>query len=153
MTKLWRHKFFIKWSIASKVIEGHIWQLLCQNISNTYNTFVYGPIGDFVWMLISWRHNFFIKLNMTWNVTFILCRSFVIFFTLRLSELIATLSYVLIENFRPCLRFFLCYFIVIEGGRKMSDFLCKFSCSLIFYLIRRKWDRWIIWKIIYIFVT
>ena len=40
---------------------------------------------------------------MTLNVTFMLWRSFFIFFILRTSDLITTLSYVLMNNFCPCL--------------------------------------------------
>ena len=42
---------------------------------------------EFVWMPISWRKFFFIKLYMTWNVTFMLCSSFEIFFTIRTFDL------------------------------------------------------------------
>ena len=41
MSTLWRHKFFMKWSMTSKVIQGHIRLLVSQNLSST---FVYGPI-------------------------------------------------------------------------------------------------------------
>ena len=36
MLTLWRHRFFLQWSLTSKVIEGHIRPLLCQNPSGTF---------------------------------------------------------------------------------------------------------------------
>ena len=44
----------------------------------------------------------FIKLNMMLNVTFMWWRNFVIFFTLRSSDLIITLTYVLMDNICSC---------------------------------------------------
>ena len=40
-TLLLRHNFYIKWSMTSKVIQGHIRLLFCQNHSGT---FFYGLI-------------------------------------------------------------------------------------------------------------
>ena len=52
---LWRRKFYIKWSMTSKVIQGHIRSLFCQNHSST---FVYGPIFMKICMNANtWRHN------------------------------------------------------------------------------------------------
>ena len=76
---------FIKWSMTLKVIQGHKRPPLCLNHSIT---FVDGPILiNKIWLLISWRHNFFIKF----------------YFILIPSDLITTLTYVLIDNFCACL--------------------------------------------------
>ena len=92
-------QFFHKCSLASKVIQGHIWPLSCQNHSSTFS-FMDRFRWKFVWMLTSWRHNYFK------NATFMLWRIFCDFFTLRPSYLIITLTYVLMDIFCP-------YFILI----------------------------------------
>ena len=73
MSTLWRDKFLIKWSMTLKVIQGHIRPPLYQNHSST---FVYGPIL----MKICMNANIMKTQYMTWNVTFMLWRSFVIFY-------------------------------------------------------------------------
>ena len=70
---------FIKDHFYSKIILAH--------------SFMYRFWWKFVWMLISWRHNFFIK---SWPE----CHFYV--FTLRTSDLITTLTYILMENICPC---------------------------------------------------
>ena len=63
--------------MASKVIEGHIRPLLCKNLSNT---FIYELIlQEYVWMLILWRCQFFLKWSMTSKVAFMLWRDFSFF--------------------------------------------------------------------------
>ena len=52
----------------------------------------------FIWMLISWRHNFFMKFY-DLKCLFMLWRSFMIF---RPYDLITILTYVLMDNFCPC---------------------------------------------------
>ena len=80
--------------IASEVIQGHMRPLLWQNHSSTC---VYGPILMKLCMNANiMKTHFFI------NIFFMLCRSFVIFFTLRPSDLITSLTYVLVDNFFPC---------------------------------------------------
>ena len=71
-------------------LKGHSRPLLCQNHSSA---FVYGPIL----MKICMNANI-----MKTYVPFMLWRSFVILFTLRPSDLITTLTYVLMDNFYPC---------------------------------------------------
>ena len=69
MSTLWRHQFFIKWSMILKVIQGH---------KNFYakiilaHSFMDRFWGKFVWKLVSiwWRHNSFIKL---WPEMSLLC--------------------------------------------------------------------------------
>ena len=72
MLILWRLKSFIKWSMTFKVI---------------YNQFY------------AKRYDFSIKWYMTWNITFMLWRSFVNFFTF---DQITILTYFLMDNFCPC---------------------------------------------------
>ena len=74
-------------------MQGHIRPILCQNHSST---FVYGPILMKIFMNA-------IELYMTWNITLMLWRSIVVCFTLRHSDLITTLTYILIDKFCPCL--------------------------------------------------
>ena len=62
MSTLWRYKVFIKWSLTSKVILGHIRPLLAHLFVNRFQS-------KLVCMLISWRHNF------TWNVMEKFCDS------------------------------------------------------------------------------
>ena len=64
---------------------------------------------------------------MTWNVTFMLLRSFVIFFTLRPFDLNTALTYLLMDNFCPCFSF---YFI----RTFYEDYFC-FSPQKIRYTI------------------
>ena len=71
-------------------LKGHSRPLLCQNHSSA---FVYGPIL----MKICMNANI-----MKTYVPFMLWRSFVILFTLRPSDLITTLTYVLMDNFLTC---------------------------------------------------
>ena len=78
--------------MTSKIIQGHK-RPLCPNHSST---FVYGPIL----MKICMNANIMKTQYMTCYVTFMLWRSF--FFTLRPSDLITTLTYVLKDNFCPC---------------------------------------------------
>ena len=81
--------------MTSKVIQGHMRPLLCQNHSST---FVYEPILIEICMNVSIiKTHFFLLIN----VTFMLWRSF----TLRPSDLITTLTYVLMDNFCPCFNF------------------------------------------------
>ena len=64
---------------------------MCQNF---YSTFVYGPILIKIGKnAIIMKTQFFMKLYMTWNIT------------LRHSDLITTLTYVLMDNFSPCVCF------------------------------------------------
>ena len=76
----------------------------------------------FVWMLISWRHNLFMKLF----INELKCHLYVMekfcdIFTLRPSDLITTLTYVLMFKYCPC---FLDYF-------RSKDLGNKTSCSLV----------------------
>ena len=49
----------------------------------------------YIWLLILWRHNTY----MTWNYLFYIMEKFYDFFTFRPSDLITTLTYVLMDNF------------------------------------------------------
>ena len=71
-------QIFHKMKYDLKVIQGHIRPLLCQNYSTT---FVYPSILMKICKKFSWSHNLFIKLCLTWNVTFMLWRSFVFLFS------------------------------------------------------------------------
>ena len=84
--------------MTSKVIHGHIRPLLCQNHSST---FISEPILIKIYMDANiMKTPFFINLYiyglkchfMTWSI-------FAFFFTLRPSDLIATVNYVLMNNF------------------------------------------------------
>ena len=71
--------------------------LLCQNHSSK---FVYGEILIKICMNDNIvKIQFFHKV--IWNVTFMLWKSFVIFLLIH-SDLITTLTYVLMDNFCPC---------------------------------------------------
>ena len=81
--------------MTSKVIQGHIRPLLSQNYSST---FVYGPILMKLFMnanIMKTQYN--LKCS-----TFIM--EFCIFLNVRLSDLITTLTYILMDNFCPCFR-------------------------------------------------
>ena len=95
MSTLWRRNFFIRWSMTSKVNQGHIWPFLWQNHSSI---FVYRPIL----MKICININIMKTKYMARNVTFMLWRCFVIFLNLISSDLITTLTYVLMDNCCPC---------------------------------------------------
>ena len=76
---LWTHKSFRKWSIASKVIQGFIRPLLCKIIlAHLFMDRFYMNICMNA-NISFWRLKFCLKLSMTWNVTFMLLRNFVIF--------------------------------------------------------------------------
>ena len=96
----WRYNFFIRWSMASKFIPGHIRPLLCKNHSST---FVCEPI------LIKKNMNANIMktqflINYIWPEMSLLCYGeFLWFFTFRPFDPITTLTYVLMDNFCPCL--------------------------------------------------
>ena len=78
MSTLWRFKFLIKWSMASKVIQGYIRPLLCKNYSST---FVYGPILMKICMNANiMKTQFFHWIICDLKFTFMLLRSFVIFY-------------------------------------------------------------------------
>ena len=69
--------YFLKWSMTSKVIKGHVRPLLCQNPSST---FVYGPILLKIYLNVNiMKTQFFIKSYITWNVTLKLWITFVFF--------------------------------------------------------------------------
>ena len=76
-----------------KVIQGHIRSLLCQNHTNT---FVYRPILMKICMNAS-------IMKTQFEMHFYVMEKFCVFFTLRPSNLNTTLTYVLIDNFCPCL--------------------------------------------------
>ena len=85
MSTLFRRKFFLKWSMTSKVIQGQIRPLLCQKHCK------------FVWMLISWIHNIFIKLYIyDLKYHFYVMERLCDIFTLGPSDLITT--FVLVSN-------------------------------------------------------
>jgi hypothetical protein len=92
MSTLWCRNFFIKWIMTSKVIQGHKRPILCENHSST---FVYGPIL----MKFCMNTNIMKTQYMTSNITFILWRSYAIFFTLRPFVLIKALTYFLWTTF------------------------------------------------------
>ena len=90
MLTLWRRKFFIKQSMTSEVIKDHIRSALISNnqikifiyrsmtsevIQGHITSFMQNPFGHI--RLCSWWYN--IKLNINWNATFMLWRSFMIF--------------------------------------------------------------------------
>ena len=94
-------------SMTSDVIKGHIRckcfikghikvrSLVCKIVLE--HSFMVQFWWKIVWMLISWRHNIWPKMSL-------LCYGEVLwFFTLRPSHLITTLTYVLMDNFCPCL--------------------------------------------------
>ena len=90
-----RHIFFIKWSMTSKVIQDHFYAKI-----KIAHSFMDQFWSKFVWMLISWRHNFS---YMTWNVMhFNIIEKFFNIFT-KTSDLITTLTYFLMDNFCPCI--------------------------------------------------
>ena len=64
----------------------------------------------------------FIKLNMTLNVTFMSWRSFVIFFTLRSSDLFTTLTYVIMDNICSCfnVRFMANYCLPLDDDYRIG---------------------------------
>ena len=66
-------KFFVKWSMTSKVIQGHIRPLLF--IITLAHSIMDRCWWKYIWMLISRRHNFFIKLYMAWIFTFMLWKN------------------------------------------------------------------------------
>ena len=99
MPTSWRHKFCLTWSMTSK-IQGHITPLLCQNL---HRIFVCGPMLIKICMNANIiKTQFFIKLNMIWNVSFCYGEVLWFFVTLRPSNLITTLTYVLMDNLCPC---------------------------------------------------
>ena len=105
MPTSWRHNFFIK--LSMKVSKGHIQYFK--------RTFIYEPsFMKILLMIILWRRNFFMALNMTSSHINVIER-FRDFFTFRPSELITTLTYVLMDYFCPCLRL-----IIIFLFRKLS---------------------------------
>ena len=84
-----------QWSMPSKVSQGHIRSLLNQNY---FSKFVYGPI------LIKNCMNANIKKTKCFNKSYFLCYGEVSwFFTLRPSDLIIILAYILMDNYFPCL--------------------------------------------------
>ena len=95
MSTLWRRNFFIKWSMTSKVIQGHIRSLIYQN---HFSSFVYGPILMKTFM----NANVMGRQYMTWNVTFLLWRSFLIF-NFKTFYPNYNITYVLMDIFCPCL--------------------------------------------------
>ena len=78
--------------MTSNVIQGHIRSLLCLNHSST---FVYGPI------LIK-KTNY--EDNIRPEIYLFIMEKFCDLFTLRPSDLIITLTYVLMDNFCPRFR-------------------------------------------------
>ena len=100
MSKLWRQKFFIKWSMTLKVIQGHEGPLLCQNPSCT---FVYGPIFMKICMNVTlMKTQFFIKLLT--EMSLYVMEKFCDFFTLIHFGHITTLTSVLMDNFCNCFK-------------------------------------------------
>ena len=105
MPSSWWHNFLIKWSMTSQVFKGH---------NNPSGTLIY-EIMEILWMLILWRRKFFMALNMT-SSHFNVIERFRDFFTFRPSDLITTLTYVLMDNCCPCLRLIIINFFF----RKLS---------------------------------
>ena len=89
MTKMGRHIFFIKWNMNSKIIEGH--NRLLEILFIIYKPILRGG-GDYV------NDNFMIKWSKTSNITFMSCKGFRIFFVIRPSYLITTLTYIFYER-------------------------------------------------------
>ena len=101
--KLFKNVNIMKKQIFDKMkydLEGH---------PRSYNTtkiiiahsFMDRFLWKFVWMLISWRHN--ILLYQILLTHFYVMEKFCDFFTLWTSDLSTTLTYVLMDNFSPCL--------------------------------------------------
>ena len=84
--------------MTSKVIQGHIRPLLCQNL---FTTFFYGLIliKKFMNANIMKTQFFFYKIIYDLKYHFYV----IYFFTLRISNQITNLTYVLMDNFCPCL--------------------------------------------------
>ena len=84
----------------------YLWKILKQlhwkkNIKNKDNLNLIKNVSSSSSQIHSFMNTNFIK-TLIWIVLFMLWRSFVIFFALRPSDLITTLTYVLMDNFCPC---------------------------------------------------
>ena len=92
-----------------KIIQGHIRPLFFAKIILAHS-FKDQLWRIFVWMQISWRHNI-------WPLMSLLSYSKVfLFFTLRPSDLITTLTYIPMDNFCPFMfksKVFILYFFII----------------------------------------
>ena len=119
MSTLWRHKFFMNLSMTSKVIHGHIDHFYAKII--LAHSFMDRFWLKFVWMPISWRNIFFIKLYMTWNVTFMLLRSFEIFFTIRPFDLIT----IDLRSYGQLLSLFFLTITILENLHKFRTIIFK----------------------------
>ena len=107
--------------MTSKVILGHIGQLLCQNLSST-----------FVQILIEicmnaniMKKQFFLKIKYDLK-----CHVYILekLFTLRPFDLVTSLTYVLMDNFCPCYH---SAFILIKKRKKIetSEDYAHFFCQ------------------------
>ena len=121
-----RHKFFMKKIMTSDFIKGQIrltfylkiYNFLeiffLQNLisykstfmPNHSSTFVYEPILMNICMNDNIMKTHFHEIIYDLKGHFYVIRSFVIFFTLQPSDLITTLSYILMDNFCPCFSYF-----------------------------------------------
>ena len=115
--------------MTSKVIQGHIRPLLCQNHSST---FVYGPILIKICMNANIKKTHFFLKYYDLKCHFYVMEKFCIFLTLRPFDLITSLTYVLMDNFCPCFSktfvcliptAFLCLSIIFSPVLPLSLFL------------------------------
>ena len=126
MSTLSRHKVFIKLSLTSKVIQARIRPLLCQNHSNT---FVYRPIikicmnGNI--MTTQFFHQIMYVLMSLLCYEEVLC----FFFTLWPSDLIPTLTYVIIDNCCPC------FYAISSDQKYVISYLSMLSLSTSFTIV------------------
>ena len=124
MSTLWRHKFFIKWSMTSKVIQGHMPQIILAHL------FMDRFWWKFVWILISW-----IIYDLT--CMFDILEKYV-FFTWRPSDLIKTFTCVLMDNFYPCFfsisLIFLCFSLSLAFSLSHSSFFLISHISPLLFL-------------------
>ena len=116
---------FIKCSMTLEAIKGHIRSPFILNFKTKIEIQSH---PNYEWILILSICNYFIKWSMTSKVTFMLWRSFMIFF--KLSDSITTLTDVLMENFYT-------YFLQNIGAiwrlisRLFSNWCAPGACGLI----------------------
>ena len=85
--------------MTSEAIEDHISTPLISKSTELFEfLFVIESHQNYKWMLILWRHKVFIKWSMYSKATFVLFS----YFCFRPSDLIITMTYVIIDNFCPC---------------------------------------------------
>ena len=112
----------------TKVIPGHMRPILCQNHSSR---FVYGPILMKICMNANTiKTQFFYEIIYELKCHFYVMEKFCDFFTLRPSDLITTLTYVLIYNFCPCFSIF-----HLLLGRHMKFIIWISTTFLYIYII------------------